>query len=92
MEMLKKKVSQLRLETQEAHTKADEAIEEKKEAISRVEEVSQVHKCTAAFVQRSTFSEFQNVYACRSKCPCMQSTYVYYLLIIIAFLNCAVGN
>lgn len=89
MEMLKKKVSQLRLETQEAHTKADEAIEEKKEAMSRMEEVSQVHKYTAAFVQRSTFSEFQNVYACRSKCSLYN---VYYLLIIIAFLNCAVGN
>lgn len=45
MELLKEKLAQLLLEAEEARKEADKEIWEKEEAMSRVEEVSQVYTC-----------------------------------------------
>ena len=50
MELLKEKLAQLRLEAEEARKEADKEIWEKEEAMSRVEEVSQVYTCHNLYI------------------------------------------
>ena len=72
----------LRTEKEEALMEADKAIEEKKQAMSKVDKVSHVNKRAAAFVWRSSFSMLL----------CIHVLYIRFIFFNIVQLECDVAG